>query len=105
MAQERPGDAGDDDGDDQGDDESERCCLHAVDEVHTEHRGDERRNHQDDGDRRERTHHGVHVVVDDAGVGVHGRLEDVRVDGGGLAGLRHLNVYVLDKVVVQLIDL
>ena len=74
MAQERPGDAGDDDGDDQGDDKSERCCLHAVDEVHTEHRGDERRNHQDDGDRCERTHHGVHVVVDDAGVGVHGRL-------------------------------
>ena len=99
MAQERPGNARYDDGDDQGDDKSERCCLHAVDEVHAEHRGDERRNHQDDSHRRERTHHCIHVVVDDAGVSVHGRLEDVRVDSGGLAGLRHLNVYVLDKVV------
>ena len=56
---------------DDGDEESELVVFHTVYEVHSKEAGDERGEHQDDADRGERTHHGVHIVVDDARVGVH----------------------------------
>ena len=100
-----PCDARNEDGDDNGNEESVTALLHAVDEIHAEERGYQRGKHEDDGDRREGTHGGVHVVVDDAGIGVHRRFQDVRIDGGSLAGLRHLDVDVLDEVGVQLVHL
>ena len=105
VAEHPPADAGDNHGDDEGEDKAPGFRLHAVDQVHAEHRGDERGNHHDDGHRGERTHDGVHVIVDNRLVGVHGRLEDVRVDAGGLAGLCHLDVDVLDEVGVKLVNL
>ena len=96
---------GDDNGYEQCYEESETAVLHTVDEVHSEERRYKRRQHHDYRHGRERTHHGVHVVVDDAGVGVHRRLKNVRIDVGSLACLRHLDVYVFDKVGIQLVHL
>ena len=89
---------------DDGDDETPAPRLHAVDEVHTEERGNERREHDNHVERREQTHHTVHVVVDDIGIGVHRRVENVGVDVGGLTGLLHLDVHVLDEFGVKFID-
>lgn len=100
-----PGDARDDYRHYDGDEETVRRVLHAIDEVHAEHRGDECWEHHNDTHRGEGTHYGVHVVVDDARVGVHGRLQNVRVDAGGFPCLRHLNVDILNQVGVALIDL
>ena len=105
VAQQRPRDTADEEREDECHGEAEARVFHAVDEVHAEETGHEHGQGEHDGDRRERAHHGVHVVVDDARVGVHGRFEDVRVDGGGFAGLRHLDVHVFDEVVVEFIDL
>ena len=77
MAEEPPGGGCGAYADDEGEDEAEGLLLHAVDEVHAEERGNEGGEHHDDGDGGEGTHHRVHVVVDDGGVGVHRRLEDV----------------------------
>ncbi len=89
-----------------GDAKSVRAVLHAVDEVHAEQGGDQRRQHHDDTDTEvKRTHRGVHVVVDDARIGVHRRFQDVGVDAGGLSRLRHLDVDVLDEVGIQLVHL
>ena len=90
---------------DNGNDETYGVVLHAVDEVHTEERCYQRGQHEDDGSRGQRTHDGVHVVVDNRLVGVHRRLQDVGVDAGGLACLRHLDVDILDEVGVQLVYL
>ena len=57
--------------------ESPRLGLHAIDEVHTKHGGDERGYHHNNGDRGERTHHGVHIIVDDTLVGVHRGFQNV----------------------------
>ena len=105
MAQYNPWKCGDNNRYDYRHDEAEAVFLESVYEVHAEERGDERRQHHDDRHGGERTHHGVHVVVDDGRVGVHRRLEDVRIDVRGLTCLRHLDVYVLDKVGVQLVHL
>ena len=105
MAQNPPCGARNDDGYEQGEGEAEGTVLHAVDEVHAEERRDQGGEHHDDTHGGERTHHGVHVVVDDTGVGVHRRFEDVGIDAGGLARLAHLDVDVLDEVGVELIDL
>ena len=86
-------------------DESPGLTFHSVDEVHAEHRGHEGGNHHEDGHRGQRTHHGIHIVVDDTLIGVHRRFENVGVDAGSLTGLRHLNVDVFDKVCVELINL
>ena len=90
---------------DDSDDKSPRLLFHAIDQVHAEHRGDKRRNHHDDGDGGQRTHHGVHIVVDDTLISIHRRLQDVRIDAGRLTGLTHLDVDVLDKVSVKFVDL
>ena len=79
--------------------------LHAVHQIHTEHRGDECGDHHDDRDGGQRTHHRVHIVVDDAGIGVHRRLQDIGIDAGGLSGLRHLDIDVFDQVGIEFIDL
>ena len=105
VAEEPPTHARYADGEDDGDDESPWFFFHAIDEVHAKHRGDQRWYHHDDGDGGQGSHHGVHVVVDDTLVGVHCRLQNVRVDERGLSGLRHLNVDVLNQVCVQFIDL
>ena len=105
MAENGPEEEGDEGGDDECDDESVLAVLHAVDEVHAEEAGHEGGEHEHNRHRGEGTHHGVHVVVDDARVGVHGRLEDVAVDVRRLAGLTHLDVYVFYQVGVQLVDL
>ena len=59
------------------DKEAELVAFHAVDKVHSENTGYQRWEHQDYRYRGERTHHGVHVVVDDARVCFHCRLKDV----------------------------
>ena len=105
MAEKPPSHARNHERNHDGKDKSPRAILHTVDQIHTKHRGDERRYHHDNRHRGEGTHHRVHVVVDDAAVGVHRRLKDVGVDGGGLSGLRHLDVDVLDEVGVQLVNL
>ena len=92
MAQNPPCGARNDNGYEQGEGEAEGTVLHAVDEVHTEERGDQGGEHHDDTHGGERTHHGVHVVGDDTGVSVHRRFEDVGIDAGGLARLAHLDV-------------
>ena len=84
---------------------SEGTCLHAVDEVHTKETGYQRGEHHKNGYRGERTHHCVHVVIDDARIGVHGRFKNVGIDVGGLSRLSHLDIDILDKVGIQLVDL
>ena len=88
-----------------GDDKAIVRSLKPVDNVHTIETGDERREHQHDIDRREVTHCGIHVVVDDALIGVHRRLQNVGVDVGSLACLRHLDAHIFDKVGIQFVDL
>ena len=105
MSEEPPANARNANGEDDGDDESPGLGFHAVDEVHAEHRGDECGNHHDDGDGCKGTHHRVHIVVDDTLVGVHCRLKNVRVDKGGLAGLSHLDIDILDKVGIEFVNL
>ena len=91
--------------DDDGDDKPPRTGLHAVDEVHAEEARDERGKHHDDAHRGQRTHHGIHVVVDDARIGLHRRFQDVGIDVGGFACLRHLNAHVFDEVGIELVHL
>ena len=57
---------------DERDDEAIAAVLHAVYEIHAKEAGYERGEHQYYGHRGERSHHSVHVVVDDARVCVHG---------------------------------
>ena len=92
-------------GNEHGDGESDGIVLHAVDEVHAEERRDERGKHHHNRHRGECTHHRVHVVVDDARIGIHRRLKDVAVDVGCFPGLAHLDVDVFDEVGVQLVNL
>ena len=77
MAEKPPAGHGNEQGNDQREGESPKLLFHAVYQVHAEKRGDERGKHHDDGDRGQRTHHVVHVVVDDTLVGVHRRLQNV----------------------------
>ena len=79
--------------------------FHPVDEVHTKKTGHEGREHHDDGHHGKRTHHIVHVIVDDALVGIHRGFENVRIDTGRLPGLCHLDVHVFNQVGIQLIHL
>ena len=65
FPEQEPGGDGNHDGEDDGDDKAYGVGLHAVDEVHSEERGDECWQHEDDGHGSQRTHDGVHVVVDD----------------------------------------
>ena len=88
-----------------GKDKSPGFTLHTVDEVHTEHRGHQGRNHHEDGHRCQRTHHRIHIIVNNTLVSIHRRLKNVRVDAGGLSGLGHLNIHVLNEVGVQFVDL
>ena len=74
-------------GNNHGEDETPGFFFHAIDEVQTEHRRDECGNHHDDGDGGQCTHHRIHVVINDAGVSVHRRFQNVRIDAGRLAGL------------------
>ena len=78
--------------------------LHAVDEVHAEEAGYERREHQDNADACEHLHDRTHVVVNQVGVGVHRGVEDVRVDVRCLASLAHLDADVFYHVCVELVD-
>ena len=105
VAEEPPTHARYADGEDDGDDESPWFFFHAIDEVHAKHRGDQRWYHHDNGDGGQGTHHSVHVVVDDTLIGVHCRFQNVRVDECGFAGLRHLNVDVLNQVGVYFVNL
>ena len=105
MSEEPPTGTRNANGEDDGDDESPGLGFHTVDEVHTEHRGDQRGYHHDDGDGGQGTHHRVHIVVDDTLVGVHRRFQDVGVDEGGLAGLCHLDVDILDEVGIEFVNL
>ena len=74
MPEKDPRNDGNQDTEHDSDTKANRTVLHTVHQVHAEKRGNQRGQHQDDGDRGERTHDGVHVVVDDALVGVHRRL-------------------------------
>ena len=85
--------------------ESPRTVFESVDEVHAERRRYECWQHHDYRHRREGTHHRVHVVVDDARIGVHRRLQDVGIDICRLPGLVHLDVHIFYKVSVELVDL
>ncbi len=105
VAQHHPAEGADGKRHDERDGKSPGIVLQAIGDVHAIQRGDERGRHHDDGDRGERTHHRVHVVVDDARVGVHRRLQDVGVDAGGLSGLRHLDIDILNEVGVELVHL
>ena len=105
VAEEPPTHARYADGEDDGDDESPWFFFHAIDEVHAKHRSDQRRYHHNDGDGCQGTHHGVHVVVDDALVGVHRRFQNIGVDKRRLAGLCHLNINIFDEVGIQFVDL
>ena len=78
--------------------------LHSVDYVHTQQAGYQCGEHEYDADAGEHLHHSAHVVVDDVGVCVHGGIEDVGVDVGGLTRLAHLNVDVLNHVGIQFVD-
>ena len=95
----------DDNTDDNGDYETEGIRLYAVDQVHTEERGYQRGQHENDGHTCQRTHEGVHVVVDNRLVGIHRRLQNVGIDAGGFASLSHLDVDVFDEVGVQFVNL
>ena len=103
--QEPPRTDGDEYGYDNGYKESEGGCLHAIDEVHTEKRGYERRKHEDDTHGGKRTHHGIHVIIDDASIGLHRGIKDFRIDTRRLSRLTHLDVYVLDEVSIKFINL
>ena len=105
MAQNEPTQTADHYGYDDGDGKSKFTGFHTIDEVHTKEAGDERRKHHDDADRSERTHHGVHVVVDNAGIGVHRRLQNVGVDIGRFSCLGHLDVDIFDEVGVEFVYL
>ena len=76
-----------------------------VDDVHSVNTRYQRGGHEHDVQRGKRTHGRVHVVVDNAGIRVHCRLKDVRIDIRRLASLRHFNAYVFDKVGIQLVNL
>ena len=78
--------------------------LHAVDEVHTEHGGDEGWEEDDHVERREESHHRVHIIINNVRIGVHRGVEDVDVDGCRLTCLVHLNVHVLNEFGIQFID-
>ena len=65
MSENEPGSDGNEHAQDNGDDEPYGVVLHTVNEVHAEERGDECWQHEDDGHGSQRTHDGVHVVVDD----------------------------------------
>ncbi len=92
-------------GDNQGEGKSVRAFFHAVDQVHAEEGGNQRWQHHDDTDTGQGTHRGVHVVVDDARIGVHRRFQNVGIDAGGLSRLCHLDVDVFDEVGIQLVHL
>ena len=47
----------------------------------------------------------MRIVVDDTLIGVHRRLKNVGVDAGGLTSLGHLNIYVLNEVGVEFVNL
>ena len=49
-------------------------------------------------------HDGAHVVVDDAGIGFHGGVENVGVNIGGFTGLVHLDGNVFNQVGVEFVD-
>lgn len=78
--------------------------LNARDKVHTEDTGHQRGEHENDAHTRHLFHGARHVVVDDAGVGFHCRVENVGVDIGGFACLVHLDGDVFDKVGVEFVD-
>ena len=80
MTEEPPGNARNHERDDYGKDKSPRAVFHAVDEVHTKHRGDERGYHHDNRHGGQRTHHRVHIVINNRRVGVHRRFQNVGVD-------------------------
>ena len=84
--------------------ESPPCIFHSVDEVHAEEAGYQSGEHEYDTDTGEHLHHSTHVVVDDVGIGIHGGVEDVGIDVGGLPCLTHLDVYVLYHVCIQFVD-
>ena len=99
-----PKEEGQDDGDDDGEGEAPRTGLHSVEEIHAEQAGDEGRHHQEHGHERQRLHHRGHIIIDDIGVGVHGRFEDVGVDACHLARLVHLDADVLDEVGIEFVN-
>lgn len=78
--------------------ESPPRVFHAVHQVHTIQTGNQGGEHEDDADGRHGAHHHTHVVVDDIGVGVHRRIENVGIDIGGFACLVHLNRDVFNEV-------
>ena len=77
--------------------------LQSRHEVHTEDAGDERGKHEDNGHGSHLFHDASHIIIDNAGVGLHGRVENVGVDIRRLAGLVHLDGDVLDEVGVEFV--
>lgn len=77
MAQQCPADGAYGERNGEGDGESPVVMLQSVDNIHTIQRGNEGARLHDDGHGGEGTHRVVGVVVDDARVGVHRRLQDV----------------------------
>ena len=78
--------------------------FHATYQVHTKYTGYQRGEHQDNGDGGHLFHHARHIVINNAGVGLHGRVKNIGVDVGRLACLVHLNRYVLNEVSIEFVD-
>ena len=87
-----------------GDRETHLPPFHTVDEVHAEHGRDESREKDDHVQRRQKPHHRIHIIINNVRVGVHRRVKDVDVDGGGLTRLVHLDVHILNEFGIQFID-
>ena len=77
IAQESPRQSRYDDRDKDGDAKADGTVFHTVDEVHSEEGGNLGRLLHDDTDGRQGTHRGIHVVVDDAGIGVHRGFQNI----------------------------
>lgn len=90
--------------DDDCNEESPSTLFHAVDEVHAKEACHEGWQHDDHVEAREQTHHLVHVVVDEVGIGIHGGVEDVGVYGSHFACLLHLDVHVFDEFGIEVVD-
>ena len=95
---------GDDDAADDDRSETVNRRFHTVQEVHAEEAGNQCGKHEDDAHRGHRLHRLRHVVVDDAGVGLHGGIENVRIDARCLACLTHLDVHVFNQVGIKFVD-
>ena len=60
--------------------EGHRLFGYAVGDIHAKKRRDQGRHHQNNGDDGEPVDHLIQVIGYDAGIGIHGAIQDVRID-------------------------